>query len=270
MGGAFPPSTSADRRLVIVAALYHIYLDESGTHDASEAVIVAGFVANASEWEVFSEQWSDALAKWEIKFFHMTDFENRQQQFSSWDEPLRRERLNHLLGLIRAHTQGSIGYGIPKSSFDRILSKPAKLLCGDAYGLAAIGCFFNAAKAAQIPKVDGWIRYVMESRGKGNGAVLKLYKYGSEEEKWLENTRIVGLSFEDKRLYPPLQAADILAYELYKHLPRQLRKDDQWPERYPLQQLNFPLRQWHYADDDELRATNEYLTGFWNKHNSGM
>jgi hypothetical protein len=74
----------------------------------------------------------------------------------------------------------------------------------------------------------------------------------------VENNRIIALSFEDKRLFLPLQAADILAYELFKRFRVQQGLDDR-PIRYPLKQLVTPLQQWHYPDDDELRNVNEWL-----------
>ena len=52
--------------MVSVAQLYNAYLDESGTHAGSRAVVVAGFVSNVSKWEAFSEQWSAALNEWGV------------------------------------------------------------------------------------------------------------------------------------------------------------------------------------------------------------
>jgi hypothetical protein len=84
-----------------MAQLYSVYLDESGIHEGAGAVTVAGFVSNVKKWEAFSKDWKYALDKWNIPMFHMTDFENNQGYFSSWTDEEHKERLNHLLGLIK-------------------------------------------------------------------------------------------------------------------------------------------------------------------------
>ena len=44
-----------------MASLYTVYFDESGTHAASDATVVAGFVSNVTEWEAFSRRWQQVL-----------------------------------------------------------------------------------------------------------------------------------------------------------------------------------------------------------------
>jgi len=61
-----------------VASLYTVYFDESGTHTASDASVVAGFVSNVTQWEDLSERWRKVLIESGLEYFHMTDFENRQ------------------------------------------------------------------------------------------------------------------------------------------------------------------------------------------------
>lgn len=245
-----------------MAVLYTAYFDESGTHDDSEVVAVAGFVANPSQWEQFSEDWQAALNDCcSLEYFHMSDFESRHGPYESWTDAERKDRLNRFLDIIQKHAQQSIGFVIPKGSFDLLMSDRAKEVCGDAYGLAAIGCWHKLAITARDPRVDGVLEYVMESGARGGGALLKIVAERSEDVEWLDSTRILSLSFRDKRAFPPLQAADILAYELYKQGLRQFGPETR-AARYPLKQLWTPNRQWHYPDDDELSRTNEWLARF--------
>ena len=161
------------------------------------------------------------------------------------------------MGIIKRYVLCSVGWAVPRQSFNTILSGLAKAICGDAYGLAAIACFRSLAQIAV--RIDGWVEYVMESGTRGSGALLKIHAVGSEEPGWLDNNRIVSLSFQNKRFFLPLQAADILAYELFKHLPNQMQGRVR-PDRYPLQQLNTIQKEWHYTDDAELGKINEWLS----------
>lgn len=248
-----------------MAQLYHAYLDESGTHQQSEAVVVAGFVSNADQWEALSEAWETALDEWQIPMFHMSEFENRKGDFASWGDGQRHERLNHLVGLIKEHTFSSIAFAVLSKSFDEILSEKAKRLCGDAYGFASIGCWYNLAVRAKRPKIDGYIEYFMGAGCRGADALTRIYREGSKDPEWTNDTRMIGLNFTDPRVFPPLQAADILAYEINKQAQRQLAGNRR-STRYPLKQLNVPGRQWHYASDDEMRKVNDYLTDLWDRY----
>ncbi len=246
-----------------MAQLYSAYLDESGTHEGSDAVAVAGFISNRSKWQTFSDDWKNALDSWKIPYFHMSDYETRHGFFESWDDQQREERLNHLLGLIKKHTFLSVAYIIRTKQFNEILSDAAKKLCGNAYGLAAIACWFNLRQL--VKKVNGYIDYTMEKVSAGSSILAWIYREQVKYPEWVEDTRLLSLSFEDKKVILPLQAADILAYEIYKHAQRQF-SGLQRPERYPYKQLFIPSRnEWHYADDAELKRTNDYLNSLLNR-----
>jgi hypothetical protein len=255
----FPSWIPEEKWIVMVTQLYSAYLDESGTHEGSDAVVVAGFISNAVKWQAFSQGWKAALDDWQIPMFHMSDYENRQDSFKSWNGQERKERLNRLLGLIKQHTFDSIAFAVLKKSFDEIFSDKAKRICGDAYGLASIGCWHKLALRAREPQIDGFLAYIMETGSKGSSALTRIYGKESKNPGWTNDTRILSLSFQDKRFFLPLQAADILAYEIFKQIHRQFG-GDQRSTRYPLKQLYKFGRQWHYADDDELKRINEYLT----------
>jgi len=254
----FPHWLPEDKRVVMVAQLYQAYLDESGTHRGSQAIVVAGFISNQSEWTSFSEEWKTALDEWQIPKFHMVDFAHNQGIFKSWSEQTRRERLNHLLGIIKRHTFSSIAFVIFKKSFDEIISEQARILCKTAYELASIGCYHNLSVHAKKRYIDGHIAYVMESGSLGREGLARMHGLQSRYPEWVEDTRIKSLSFQDKQSFTPLQAADILAYEIYKDTERQFLGGER-PPRYPLKRLAVLSHQWHRADDNELRKVNDYL-----------
>lgn len=242
-----------------MASLFTAYLDECGTHDDSDAVVVAGYVSNVTKWTVFSEKWQEALTEAHLDYFHMSDFESYKGQFASWTPEEHKSRLNGFLKIIHDHVILSFGVIVLKKQFDTILSEGAKRLCGDAYGLASIACFTNLAKILREPKNDGWMDITMEAGAKGHGALHWIFTEGSKDPEWRENNRILALAFRDKRRFLPLQAADILAYELYKHVPAQFQQGKR-PVRYPLQTLSTTKHEWHYIEEAELKRNNEYLT----------
>jgi len=251
---AFPRKVPLEKRFL---GIFTAYLDESGTHEESDVVAVAGFFSVADRWVKFSQEWQAVLDYYCLDYFHMTDFESSQGQFKEWDAQKHKDCLNKLLGIIKENVIGSVGWAVSRRSFDAILSKPARKICGDAYGLASIGCFRSLAQI--VIKKDGQAEYVMESGAEGSGALLWIYREGRKDPEWRDNNRLLSLAFQDKRYFLPLQSADIMAYELYKQFLRQLGIEDR-PKRYPLKQLGTTFHEWHYPDDDELRGIDDWLS----------
>jgi hypothetical protein len=240
-----------------VASLYEVYFDESGTHVDSEAAVVAGFVSNTTEWITFSQKWQQVLTGSHLDYFRMSEFENRRGQFSGWTENAKRDLLNKLLPIIDDHTILSMGCIVLKQSVDSLVSDVVKRICGDAYGLAALGCWRHLGHILQ--GADAWVDCSMEAGAKGSGALKSIFEEDSKIPEWRSNHRIQSLYFRDKRMFPQLQAADILAYELYKQSARQFGSETR-AVRYPLQALGSMKHLWVYLNEACLREYNDDLT----------
>lgn len=228
------------------------YFDESGTHASSKVIVVAGFVSDVPGWDRFSVEWAGLMKEFGLEYFHMNKFANGAPPYKTWSEELRQERINRLLETIGKYEMSSVGYAIVKSQYESVLSPLAHEVYKTPYVLAAMACFHTLATTAI--GVDTWMDYTLEDGAYGKGALLDMYDSKDDSGRLnMNNLRISDLAFRDKRYNPPLQAADILAYELYKHLPKSLGWEQQHI-RYPLQQLHSgKLTEWHYMGEKELR-----------------
>ena len=301
----FPRSVAPDDRLIVNLSGY---FDESGTHKGSAALAVAGFVGKADDWGAFTYEWGEALAKWGIEYFHMAPFESRKREYKDWTNEQRQDRLNHLLGLIGKYAVASAGVVIPLADYDAIfpedeippgpnvewlapgIAAPGAPRPGDAlphepdykpgairrksggpYGLAAAVLFRDIAEHVYRLSGDPYVAYTFESGAEGAGQMLKVFQDNYRDENARRDLRLDSIHFEDKRKFSPLQAADILAYELYKHLPRQLGTEKR-PARYTLRELAKLPRSWGWLEANELRQWHyvlgrglHYSTGTWHK-----
>lgn len=237
--------------------LYTVYFDESGTHPDSDAAVVVDFVSNATKWAAFSEDWRQVLRDAGLEYFRMSLIENRQGPFADWAEDVKRDLLNRLLPIIKRHTFTSVGCVVKREWMDSHLSEFAQEICGDACGLAALSCFRHLGLRMQ--ENDGWIDGIMESCASGSGALQLLFEEDSKITEWQEAHRINSMVFAEKREHPPLQAADILAYELYKHGLRKFRQEDR-NARYPLRELASQRHQWVYLQEQDFIDLDNDLT----------
>ena len=137
-----------------------------------------------------------------------------------------------------------------KEFFESTLSEVSKKVCGDAYGLASLACW--AHLGYMLKGLDAWMYCTMEDGARGRSAIQLIFEEDSKTTNWRDAMRILSLSFKDKRAFLPLQAADILAYELYKQGLRQFGQAKR-PVRYPLRQLGRMPRQWHYVSEAHMQ-----------------
>jgi hypothetical protein len=200
------PCGLAERDRLVLAL--RAYFDDSGTHDGSEVVTVAGYISRPEQWVPFAQEWSSAINEWELDFFHMADFAVRasKSKYAAWDDQERRFRFARLVSIV------------PKRLFDQIYSKKAKRFVGGAYGLAASACFLEAAHILEPDYPSARVAYVFEAGTRGSGEIQKVFNWNFNDHEQRPRLKLISLSFEGKE-FTPLQAADILAYELYKYLP---------------------------------------------------
>lgn len=154
---------------------YTAYFDESGTHEGSRVVAVAGYVALASMWVEFSAQWQLALNDWGLDHFHMTDFAVKAPPYDKLTEAERRKLLTRLIGIINSNVLGSVGIVIPTRTFDEIFSERAKRICGGPYGLATVACWIDLAEILRLLEADPWVAYVFEAGAHGRGEIAKVF-----------------------------------------------------------------------------------------------
>lgn len=204
------------------------YFDESGEHDKCTGhftrLTIAGAIAPCEVWQIFSARWKVILQKAGITtMFHMVDFENRRGPFVGWSEEKRRIVLNQLLDEIIEAAPEIVGFVAEpepgrhalKDSYDSIIAKMTKE--------AAIGAFSSA-----IPVTMVFAKH----------KDFSAKRIGEYFDLWNDTGRLKFGGVADPNSVLPLQAADIIAYEL----SRWGRRDRPYDDRYPLRKLKDALK----------------------------
>jgi hypothetical protein len=246
----FPPGLAQRDRLVLAL---HAYFDDSGTHAESEVVTVAGYISSAEQWKVFEQEWGSALNEWGLEFFHMSKFANKAPGYADWTDQDRRFRFARLVGVMNRHVIASVGIAIPKRAFDQIFPKKAKRFVGGAYGLAATACFLEVARVLEPDYPSARIAYVFEAGTRGSGEISKVFNWNFDDREQRSKMKLLSITFEGKE-FLPLQAADILAYELYRLVPHEIGIDVATrPRTENLSMLSdCKLKSWGRLEDAEL------------------
>lgn len=68
-----------------VFMLLTAYIDESGTHDSSDYMIMGGFVGRLGQWYAVDKVWKKLLKKYNLTHFHAVDMRHGNGEFRGWD-----------------------------------------------------------------------------------------------------------------------------------------------------------------------------------------
>ena len=211
------------------------YMDESG-HSVDPALHhagMAGFVAPASEWEKVEEQWQPILDSFGLKAgFHMKNFAHFSGEYKGWKEAERRELYGALIGVITKIGPVPTGSVVSVQAFNS-LSDGQRAAFMDPYYLAFQMCTRGACLQAYgtTEKVAMVYAYQEEFGAIKPQEVYSVDQAGTAEKMWhwMKQTTDYGMwmgsyaSSTPNELIP-LQAADMLAYELIKEFENLLTR----------------------------------------------
>lgn len=209
------------------------YFDASGTHDSldrsgkpSPAVSVAGYLATPLQWRRFDERWRAVLEVAGVKYFRASEFVARVPPFDGWSEGKRTRFIRALIGVISGNVTYGIGMAIGRAEYESVLATVpiAKQVFGTPYTFSCHMCLCTGTDWAHDRNYKDTIKYIFEA-GDLSAEILRAHTNACREDRVRERFRfgIGGLTFEDGVKVTPLQAADFLAYELYREMGRHLQ-----------------------------------------------
>jgi hypothetical protein len=200
------------------ATMLRAYFDDSGTHEGSKIVVVAGIMGTESELlslELLSREiLNDPVCglRPAIAEFHAHDCFESKGGFQGWRRPetdFFRYQLRQ--SIIKSHVSA---YGIAyfKEDWDDIIQGGLRNLFGNAEGNAVRNCFVRALKWAKANCFDRELSFIFDqsddtARKRDVLAVYDAFRRHGEEIK------LSGVSFLNSQKALHLQAADMFAWE---------------------------------------------------------
>jgi hypothetical protein len=228
-------AANRNRYLLVLKA----YMDESGhsKDPNSRFVGMGGLIAECDDWIRFEADWKAALDDVRLEAFHMKDFAHSEGDYFGWVENKRRKHFGALVKAIVSMKVVPVGCVVSLDAYNRA---PAfiKEFYLDPYFMA----FQQVTKGAALQAVFTENPFVPHEPSEIE-TVAMVYAYQAEfgatesgraQQLWhaMKNlTNPIGRwmgSYKSefaKNLYP-LQAADLLAYELTKEFENQLSRPD--------------------------------------------
>jgi hypothetical protein len=192
-----------------------VYFDASGTHRESDVVAIAGCIATDHHWERFAREWTGILAGagLEPPVFHATDFE-RPERPDGWSLEKKIRVRQHLITKIEKRTRERFGLAVIVPEY-RMAVREGRAPNLTPLAFAVMEVVKQVGNwAVTLPKTHV-IRYYFEDQSERRGDVANGMDFIQSRPKLLERFRGAAWGWVPKET-APAQAADMLAYEIWK------------------------------------------------------
>ncbi|OGW49863.1 MAG: hypothetical protein A2V62_04295 [Nitrospirae bacterium RBG_19FT_COMBO_58_9] len=206
-----------------IMAMFTVYCDDSGTDENTRVAVVAGYLSNVAQWEIFNKEWTNVLEKFGVNGMRRTDLENFRGDFEKWCPARRTALLQQLQPIINRRTKMAVGTMVIKEDFEKLIPVGIREKTGGVYGFLAYTCLVGISQWCNRPsrRHSQPINWVFEAGTTGHGQVDKMFRATYANEKLRHATHLGGWSFRGKETVP-LQSADLMAYECFKLIENQV------------------------------------------------
>ena len=223
---------------VILVIDHRFYGDESGTHDehgdqrGSEVASVAGCVGTKDEWKTWERRWNTALRKFSVREFHTSEFFSEHPPpdwpYLGWSENKRRRFLLLLIKIIRDRHLCLYASMVETKTWDTTLDSETKLpvrtrrrktvrnpylICFNKF-FAKFPAYFEEVIRPRFGTREPIepVAFVFHNHQVFSSWALRSFN-ATHGHPTIDPHKVVGtLVFGPTRCYPPLQAADLVAY----------------------------------------------------------
>jgi hypothetical protein len=206
-------------------AFLECYFDESGSHDGSPVLCVAGYVFEKSNCKALDLGWKAVLDRYRLPFFRMSACAHNQRPFDhlSRDECIEVEKA--MISLVNEHALLGLAVAVNEQDYAHLFEgenpggSPYSFCCWQI--LAGIRNWINKTD------FQGQISYFYEAGHASKPEANKLMHRIFSNRDLRAGYRYASHAFADKQQLRPLQAADMLAWQWGTQMKRWLKNDHQ-------------------------------------------
>jgi Protein of unknown function (DUF3800) len=230
------------------------YFDESYTHaPAPRVYTLGGYISTDRKWKRFEKEWYSTLDAAGIPFFHMAKYEARKKEYEGWTNEKRVRILRTLHGIIKKRVLAGFAVSVVLSDYEEIMNDEVKAYFSNHHQFVTVACLQYISNWLRSKNYKETVAYFFESGSGFDADVERLLRDIIDDERMSERYLIHSCSIVNKRNFAPLQAADILAYEVTKVHAREVGNDKTRPIRRSIRNLRLPsVNEWYYFTKKEL------------------
>jgi hypothetical protein len=271
------PSWHKERSLAVLKNLTFCG-DETGIDKESKICAVTGLIGTESMWRKFDDRWNKIIKGNNIPYFHANECEGGRKTFHGLDVMKRGNIVNRLVSLIAESPLDVFGYAVVKPHFFAWNEDDRRHFTNghpeNPYYLVLGHLFICSSHHADNFDKSEKIEYVFEQQQEFEDEAKRIFGELKAGPMWPNHVRLGDIHFpestpENLEKYPGIQAADLIAYEMNRHLGNKYFLPDlkpEWKARTVLKVLGRKLNVNHnfcYFDADQFLELSA-LRAAWN------
>lgn len=209
------------------------YMDEAGKYDdpKNSVVSVCGVISSLDKWTEFEREWKAVLDEFGISSFHMKEFAQFKGEFKGWPEEKRQALLAKFIDVMDNRVMGCLAATMSVWDFNNLKPEEREAIGGDPYYPCLMGCVIHSAQTVHNLAPEETIEVIFADNP---GFKTKAYEFWtrikSENVPWEIRDRLGPITLDAKpKDVLPLQAADLVVYEVNLHW-RKIMNQGKWPE----------------------------------------
>jgi hypothetical protein len=213
-------------------AMLRAFCDESGKHEQAEAFVVSGYVGRENKWKTLERRWKRALHKEGLREFHMTDCEGGHGEFAGMLRAERDALQRRFIEIILDADIYGVSGGIDMASYNELSHRLKNIRKHVKYTKSPYFLGFEHFVMEVAYRVT-WhsdierIAFVFDRQKEFQGRAKELYDEVVQlKDAVTYNHRLGPLAFDSKTVQVPLQAADVIAYEMYRYRTNHLLHEE--------------------------------------------
>jgi len=234
------------------------FFDDSGKESerGNRIVSIAGYLAGGETyWDLFGTGWSHQLFRHGISWLHMKDFMQDRDEYAAfkWDWPKKRSVLEDFIKVIKVSQIIGFGVALDAEAWRKV-PKQFTAVEGTAQEFCFLRIMRMIVERMKIVRPNDYVSVFFDcDKGFTPARFQKFIGFRDHDPE--AKRYFQSFSIAEPKLYLPLQAADLLAWETRKELIRKLGGLESRPEfTYIFEALpgSFPDYTGEFWDETEI------------------
>ncbi len=193
----------------VVVAL--AFVDDSGSGGDSPYFVLGGYVASPEVWDYFVPAWESILdSSPRLEYFKMSEAESLKGQFAGFSAKNRTERLGKFIDVILDHDLFEWSVVISNADYREILLPTLLPQFRSPYYYALMGMLTALSGRYRWAGSDEQVHFILDTQ---KGMEHHAHLICNSFRKWHPTWRIGHVAFRNDKEHPPLQAADLIAWQ---------------------------------------------------------
>jgi hypothetical protein len=206
-------------------AMFWAYFDDSSDEKKERFYAAGGLLNSDFVWQRFELAWNEGMRDLEGKPFHASDCECGWGDFREWPREKRDSLMRFASSLIRDFDFTAYGCSVSAKDYADVFPGHDE---HDPYLLCIADCIASMAEIADVSSrqvalyglAPSDVQFWIEQNPDTSSRATQIFSELKAINEWVPSARLSGIAHLGKQIVG-LQAADLIAREVFKHFDNQ-------------------------------------------------